>query len=227
LVKGEIDFYVEYTGTGLMDVLKEETEPGETSDSVYDRVKSGYDEEYDVKWLDPLGLENAYTLAYYSDADFEAETYSDLADISQEEDVVFGAPHAFYERVGEGYDDLVKEYPFEFSDTKSIDPNIMYDALKKGEVDVIPGFTTDSRIQLFNLETTEDDQEFFPKYDAVPIVRQEVLEEMPELEDTVNQLAGKISEEEMLEMNAKVDEDEEKPEDVAREFLIDKGLIEE
>lgn len=226
LDKGEIDVYVEYTGTGLMDVLEEDTEPGESADSVYDRVKKGYDEEYDVKWLEPLGFENTYTLVYSKESGIDAETYSDLAELSQKEDMIFGAPHAFYERVGEGYEDLVKEYPFEFKDQKSIDPNIMYDAVKNGEVDIIPGFTTDSRIQLFDLETTKDDKQFFPKYDAVPLIRNEALEEMPELEDAINKLAGQITEEDMLDMNARVDVDDEKPEDVARDFLVEKGLIE-
>ncbi|MFD2131309.1 glycine betaine ABC transporter substrate-binding protein [Pseudogracilibacillus auburnensis] len=223
--KGEIDVYVEYTGTGLMDVLEEETEPGESSESVYERVKAGYEEAYDVTWLEPLGFENTYTLAYAKESGIDATTYSDLAEYSKGKEMVFGAPHAFYERVGEGYDDLVKAYPFEFSDTKSLDPNIMYDAVKNGEVDVIPGFTTDSRLQLFDLVTTEDDLQFFPKYDAVPIVRQELLEEMPELADAINKLAGQISEEDMLQMNARVDIDDEKPEEVARQFLIEKGLI--
>src|SRR5699024_5292194 len=132
-------------------------------DSVYDRVKKGYDEEFDVKWLEPLGFENAYTLtyapdsgyeaetisapktmsffweisansemvSYAPDSGYEAETISELAEISQKNDMVFGAPHPFYERVGEGYDDLVEAFPFDFSDTKSIDPNIMYDAVEK------------------------------------------------------------------------------------------------
>lgn len=223
--KGEIDVYVEYTGTGLMDVLEEETEPGESSESVYERVKAGYEENFNVTWLEPLGFENTYTLAFAKDSGIEAETYSDLAERSKEKDLVFGAPHAFYERVGEGYDDLVKEYSFEFSDTKSLDPNIMYDAVKNGEVDLIPGFTTDSRLQLFDLVTTIDDLQFFPKYDAVPIVRQELLEQLPGLEEAINMLAGKISEEDMLKMNARVDIDDEKPEEVAREFLMEKGLI--
>lgn len=227
LDKSEIDLYVEYTGTGLMDVLEEETEAGENSDSVYDRVKTGYEETYDVTWLEPLGFENTYTLAYAKDNGIEATTYSELAAYSTENDMSFGAPHAFYERVGEGYDDLVETYAFEFSDTNSLDPNIMYEAVKNGEVDLIPGFTTDSRIELFDLVTTEDDLQFFPKYDAVPIVRQAILKEMPELEDAINKLAGQISEEDMLKMNARVDIDEEKPENVARDFLIDKGLINE
>lgn len=224
--KGEIDLYVEYTGTGLMDVLQLESEPGESPESVYERVKAGYEERFNVTWLEPLGFENAYALAFRGDSDFEAETISELAEISKERELVFGAPHAFYERKGEGYDDLVRVYPFEFADTKSLDPNIMYDALKNGEVDVIPAFTTDSRIQLFSFKTVTDDQHLFPVYDAVPIVRMETLEKFPELEKALNHLAGQISEEDMLKMNARVDIDKEKPEDVAREFLMEKGIIE-
>lgn len=225
--KGEIDLYVEYTGTGLKDVLEEETEAGESSESVYERVKKGYEEKYQVTWLEPLGFENGYTLAYAKESEYNAETYSDLAEISQNEEMLFGAPHAFYERVGEGYEDLVRVYPFNFADTKSFDANIMYDAVKNGDVHVIPAFTTDSRIQLFDLQTTLDDLDFFPKYDAVPIVRQDVLEKFPKLEEVINKLAGQITEEDMLKMNARVDVDKEKHEVVARDFLIEKGFIKE
>ena len=103
----------------------------------------------------------------------------------------------------------------------------MYEAVAEGDVDVIPAFTTDSRIELFDLQTTEDDLGFFPKYDAVPIVRQDTLEQYPDLEDLVNELAGQISEEEMLLMNARVDQEQAIARDVAREFLVEKGLIEE
>lgn len=225
LEKGDIDLYVEYTGTGLKDVLKEESEAGESAGSVYERVKKGYEEQFEVTWLEPLGFENGYTLAYSKDNAYDAETYSDIAAVSREKKVVFGAPHAFYERKGDGYEDLVEVYDFSFSQTKSLDPNVMYEAVKSGEVDLIPAFTTDSRIQLFDLGTTKDDLAFFPKYDAVPVVRQETLEKFPDLEKVLNELAGQITEEDMLKMNARVDIDQEKPEDVAREFLIEKGLI--
>lgn len=223
--KGDIDLYVEYTGTGLKDVLKAESQAGESADSIYERVKVGYEEQFDVTWLEPLGFENGYTLAYSKDHSYGAKTYSDIAAVSKDEEVIFGAPHAFYERKGDGYEDLVKTYDFSFSDTKSLDPNVMYEAVKNGDVDVIPAFTTDSRIQLFDLDTTEDDLAFFPKYDAAPVVRQETLKKFPELEKTLNALAGQISEEDMLNMNARVDLDQEKPEDVARAFLLEKGLI--
>lgn len=227
LEKGDIDLYVEYTGTGLKDVLKEESVPGQSSEEVLKRVREGYEEKYNATWLEPLGFENGYTLAYAKDSGFDATTYSELAEITKSQDVSFGAPHSFYERKGDGYDDLTKEYGFNFSATESFDPAIMYEALKNGDVDVIPAFTTDSRIGLFDLETTEDDQSFFPKYDAVPLVRMETLEEYPELEEVLKGLAGQISEEEMLAMNAKVDVDKEIASDVARAFLLEKGLIKE
>ncbi|TQR15315.1 glycine betaine ABC transporter substrate-binding protein [Psychrobacillus soli] len=226
LEKGDIDLYVEYTGTGLKDVLKEASEVGESSESVLERVKKGYEEQFQATWLSPLGFENTYTLAYAKDKDYDAETYSDLVEVSRFGDMVFGAPHAFYERQGDGFDDLINSYPFTFTETKSLDPNVMYEAVKNGDVDVIPAFTTDGRIERFELQTTQDDLGFFPKYDAAPVVRLEALEKFPELEKVLNELAGKISEEDMLKMNAKVDIDGEKAEDVAHDFLVEKDLIE-
>lgn len=227
LEKGDIDLYVEYTGTGLKDVLKEQSEQGQSAEEVLERVRKGYEEKLDATWLEPLGFENSYTLAYSKDSGYDAKTTSDLAEISQSEDMSFGSPHSFYEREGDGFNDLTAAYSLEFADTESFDPSIMYEAVKNGDVDVIPAFTTDSRIALFDLETTEDDLSFFPKYEAVPVVRLETLEQYPELEDVLNELAGQISEEEMLTMNAQVDQEEAQPQDVAREFLIEKGLIEE
>lgn len=227
LEQGDIDLYVEYTGTGLKDVLKEESVPGQSSEEVLERVRKGYEETLKATWLEPLGFENGYTLAFSKDKGYEAKTYSELAEISKKEEMTFGAPHPFYERKGDGYNDMVKTYPFNFTELESFDPAIMYEAVKNGEVDVIPAFTTDSRIGLFDLETTEDDMSFFPKYDAAPVVRLEALEEYPELEEVLNGLAGQISEEEMLAMNARVDQDQEIASDVARDFLIEKGLIKE
>ncbi len=225
LEKGDIDLYVEYTGTGLEAVLNEQAEPGESSESILNRVREGYEKRFGATWLKPLGFENNYTLAYTTDADFEAETYSDIAALSS--DLSFGAPHAFYERQGDGYDAFSKAYGFKFSPTESFDPNVMYQALINGDVDVIPAFTTDGRIERSNLQTTVDDLGFFPRYDAAIIIRQEVLAQYPDLEETLNTLAGKITESDMQQMNARVDIDGEEYKTVAREFLLTKGLISE
>ncbi|WP_406687040.1 glycine betaine ABC transporter substrate-binding protein [Rossellomorea vietnamensis] len=223
LEKGDIDVYVEYTGTGLEAVLKEQAKEGASADEILSQVRKGYEKKFDVTWLKPLGFENTYTLAYTGNQDFDAKTFSDIVPLSK--DLSFGAPHQFYEREGDGYDAFSEAYGFEFKEKKNFDPNIMYEAVKNGDVDIIPAFTTDGRIQRYKLKTTEDDKGFFPPYDAAPIIRQEVLKEHPEVKKVLNELAGKISEEEMSEMNAKVDMDKQDPKDVAREFLISKGLI--
>jgi osmoprotectant transport system substrate-binding protein len=224
--KGDIDMYVEYTGTGLEAVLKEKASSDESAEDIYNRVKKGYKENYNLVWLKPLGFENGYALAYPKEKNKEinAQTFSDL--VPQSNQFVFGGPHQFYERV-DGFDALVEAYGFNFKDTKSLDPNIMYAAVNDGDVDVIPAFTTDGRIVRFDLHTLKDDKAFFPPYYAAPIVRQETLNMYPELEELVNELAGSINEAEMSEMNAKVDLDGEEPSDVARQFLLDKGLINE
>ena len=223
LEKGDIDVYVEYTGTGLEAVLKEQAKEGASADEILSQVRKGYEKKFNVTWLKPLGFENTYTLAYTGDQDFDAKTFSDIVPLSK--DLSFGAPHQFYEREGDGYDAFSEAYGFKFKEKKSFDPNIMYEAVKNGDVDIIPAFTTDGRIQRYKLKTTEDDKGFFPPYDAAPVIRQEVLKEHPEVEKVLNELAGKISEEEMSELNAKVDMDKQEPKDVAREFLISKGLI--
>ncbi|WP_059350930.1 glycine betaine ABC transporter substrate-binding protein [Bacillus coahuilensis] len=224
LEKGEIDVYVEYTGTGLEAVLKDPAKEGESAEEVFDRVNKGYQEQYNAKWLEPLGFQNTYTLALRADEGIEAKTYSDLVPVANE--LVFGAPHPFYERA-DGFEALKNKYGFEFKGTESFDPNIMYEAVKNGEVDVITGFTTDARIDQYNLIATEDDLGLFPPYYAAPIVRMEVLEEYPDLEDTLNKLAGQITEEDMRAMNGRVDIDKEDYRTVARDFLLSKGLIEE
>ncbi|MFA9556749.1 glycine betaine ABC transporter substrate-binding protein [Evansella sp. AB-rgal1] len=223
LENGEIDLYVEYTGTGLEAVLGEQAEAGESSESILERVRAGYEERFEATWLEPLGFENNYTLAYTEEADFEAATYTDIAELS--ENLSFGAPHAFYERQGDGYDAFAEAYGFVFPVKESFDPNIMYQALVQGDVDVIPAFTTDGRIERYNLQTTEDDLGFFPRYDAAIVARQQLFEDYPNLREALNGLAGQISEEEMQQMNARVDIDGDVYDVVAREFLVSKGLI--
>lgn len=223
LENGEIDLYVEYTGTGLEAVLNERAESGESSESILNRVREGYEETYNATWLEPLGFENNYTLAYTSDANFTADTYSDVAAIS--ENLSFGAPHAFYERQGDGYDAFVEAYGFNFAKAESFDPNVMYQALLQGDVDIIPAFTTDGRIDRENIQTTTDDLGFFPRYEAAIIISQEVLDAYPGLEEVLNGLAGQISEVDMQQMNARVDLDGKDYQTVAREFLVSKGLI--
>lgn len=223
LQDGEIDIYVEYTGTGLGEVLKYEDITGITSDEAYDRVVKGYEETQNSTWMPRLGFENSYVIS--SREDYGAKTISELAEVSKQQKITFGATHAYFERPIDGYDKFVAAYNFTFSDSTAIDANIQYDAIKKGDVDVIPAFTTDARIKEFNLITYEDDKLFFPKYEAAPVVNNDTLKAHPELKELLAKLENVLTNELMMDMNARVDSGE-KAEDVALEFLKDNGLIE-
>jgi osmoprotectant transport system permease protein len=222
--KGDIDMYVEYTGTGLLTVLKDKYNPNLTPNDVYNKVKQGYSEKYHIEWLKSLGFENTYALALNQQKfqELGIKTISDLTRSSSQ--LVFGGPADFYERE-DGYNGLVQTYNLSFKEKRTLDANLMYDALKNGKADVIPAYTTDGRIPRYHLAILKDDKHFFPPYYAAPIVREDTLKKFPKLKDVVNQLAGKISETDMAEMNAKVDIDKQDPKDVAREFLKKKGLI--
>ncbi|RSK27154.1 glycine/betaine ABC transporter substrate-binding protein [Bacillus sp. HMF5848] len=224
LKEGDIDLYVEYTGTGLLTVLKEPHDPSASADEILERVKKGYKDEFNLVWTAPLGFENTYALAFRDELkeNITARTFSDVAPLTNE--LTFGAPPEFFERE-DGYDGLVDTYNFAFKDTTSLDPNIMYQAVKDGQVDIIPAFTTDGRIARFNLATLKDDKQYFPPYYAAPIVRQEALDTFPKLEELLDNLGDQITELEMAEMNAKVDIDGLDPVNVAKQFLQDKGLI--
>jgi len=108
-----------------------------------------------------------------------------------------------------------------------MDHGMMYRSISAGEVDVINSYTTDGQLQIYDLRVLEDDKDFFPPYHALPLVRKEALEEYPELAELLQSLAGMIDEEAIQIMNGKVDNDGMIVERVAKEFLIEVGLIEE
>lgn len=126
----------------------------------------------------------------------------------------------------DGYCGLAECYGFEFqTEPMQMDPGLMYRAVADGAVDVIDGFATDGRIPAYGLVVLEDDKGFFPPYYAAPLVRSETLKELPELEEILNRLAGKILDERVQELNYEVDEKGRKAADVARDFLVSEGLV--
>jgi osmoprotectant transport system substrate-binding protein len=222
--KGDIDMYVEYTGTGFLNVLKNEYKPGQSPDEIYEATKKGYGEEYDITWLDPLGFNNTYALALRGELADElgVKTYTDLVDKAGE--LSFGSDPEFYER-GDGFDALAEVYGFKFGEKKNIDPDLQYTAAKDGEIDIITAYSTDARISQYDLTILEDDKSFFPPYFAAPIIRAEVLEANPGLEEKLAGLAGILSDDKMRELNGQVNVDKKDPKEVAVQFLQEQGLI--
>ena len=220
---GDIDLYLEYTGTGLINTG---TDLISDPEEAYNTVSDVFEEQLNVKWLERYGFANTYTLTVTQETadEYNLSNITELSEVAN--DFVLGAPQGFAERE-DGLPGLVEHYNFEFANSTMMAPALMYPALVEDEVDVIAGFTTDGQVATYDLVTLEDDQQFFPPYDAAPLVRNETLEAHPELEEILNQLAGRIDDATMAELNAQVDTDNLEPADVARDFLIAEGLINE
>lgn len=234
LVSGEIDIYVEYTGTGLLAILGQElpemdaaaATPAADSgqDQVYEIVSSEYEAQFGLEWLEPWGFNNTYALAVTQETaeEYDLRTISDLEAVAGE--MTFGATQEFLVRE-DGLPGLEAAYGFEFGDEQGLDPGLVYSAVAEGQVDVISAFATDGRIEALDLVLLEDDLGFFPPYYAAPVVSQELLEQSPEIRDILNQLAGTIDDSTMAQLNLRVDEGGESEIDVARSYLEEQGLI--
>ena len=222
ITSGEVDICTDYTGTILLNCLNEEASGD--ADDVYNHVKNELDKQYQIKVLEPYGFNNTYTLAMEQEVaeKYNIETYSDLTKYSKE--LVFSPTLAFQNRK-DGLPGLQNAYGLEFKEVKSMDGALRYQALKRGDAQVIDAFSTDGLLKKFNLKVLKDDKEFFPPYYAVSLVREDLIEEHPELEEILNKLSGKITEEKMINLNYQVDEEGKTPEEVAHNFLVEENLI--
>jgi len=222
IIKGEIDIYPEYTGTGWLFVLKEEliSDPAE----LYKKTKEKYKEDFNIEWMGLYGFNNTYALAIKDTVAEELGivTYSDLAEKGQ--DLVFGAEYDFYERE-DGFPMLSETYGFKFKDETELDIGLKYVAIGADEVDVINAFSTDGLLAEFKLRVLVDDKNYFPAYHATTIIKAETLEKYPELEEVLELLTEQISDSEMIQMNYAVEKDKKDPKDVAKDFLTEKGLL--
>ena len=216
LVSGELDIYIEYTGTALLNVLKHE--PLTDPDAVFRLVAGTYRDRFDLEWLPPIGFNNTYAITIRSQHAEEngCQTISDLSSIARRLSAGFTAE--FMERP-DGYPGLSHVYGLDFGRTADLDPGLMYKALADGQVDVICAFATDGRIAAYRLRVLTDDKGFFPPYDAAPIVRGALLREHPEVRDALVALAGAIDDVAMQRLNYAVDILRERPAAVAADWI--------
>ncbi|OPG94700.1 glycine/betaine ABC transporter substrate-binding protein [Chryseobacterium mucoviscidosis] len=221
LKNDEVQLYPDYTGTIVANYYQEETG---TSEESLARARELIKPE-GLAFLEPFGINNTYTLAVTKEtADkYKLKTLSDLAKVS--DDMVLGVEFEFLDRE-DGYPGIQKLYGMNFKESKGMDHGIMYRAIEKGETDVTNAYATDAQIKVHDLVILEDDKEFFPPYDGGPVIRQDTLDQYPELEEVLNLLKGQVTETEMQELNAQVDVEGLKEDDVAHDFLVKKGLIE-
>ena len=222
IVKGEFDLYPEYTGTSWEAVLKKEASYDE---SKFDELQKEYKEKYNLEYVNLYGFNNTYGLAVNKDIaeKYNLKTYSDLAKVSN--NLIFGAEYDFFERE-DGYKELQKVYNMDFKKKIDMDIGLKYQAMKDKKIDVMVIFTTDGQLAISDVVVLEDDKKMYPSYRAGTVVRSEILSEYPELKPVLEKLNNILDDKTMADLNYQVESKGKKPEDVAREYLQEKGLLE-
>ena len=222
LKKGEIDMFVDYTGTIYVEVLQ--NEPNPDMQEVYEVCKDEMYKQNKFILLNQTGFNNTYTLATTKEISdkYKLTKLSDLKRVGSQ--LVSGTTLQFLNRQ-DCMGGLTDNYGITFKDSKGLDGTPRYTALENGEVDIIDAFGTDGLLKKFDLVVLKDDLNFFAPYYGVPVFREEVLKKYPELESVCNKLSSVLNDEIMMELNYRVDEKGEEPEDVARDFLESEGLI--
>lgn len=220
--QGSVDVYTEYTGTAFANVLRHNiiNDPAE----VLRVVREQYPTELGMEFIEPLGFNNTYVIGVTRDvADrYQLKTVSDLAQVANQ--LIIGTDPIFIDRP-DGLPGLEKTYNMKFKEVVSMNVGLKYVAMGEGKIDVTDAYSTDGQLTKQDVVLLEDDLHFFPPYEAVPVVRKTLLEKHPEIKDALLKLAGTLTDQQMAELNAKVDIDKRKAEDVAREWLKQQGLI--
>lgn len=217
LKSGEIDVYPEFTGTVLETFLKENNNTSNDPKEVYEYAKKGLKQQEDLLLLKPMKYQNTYAVAVKRSF-AEENGLKTIADLKKVEgQLKAGFTLEFIDRK-DGYPGLQNTYNLNF-EVKSMEPALRYQAINNGDVNLVDAYSTDSELKQYDLVTLEDNQQLFPPYQGAPLLKAETLEKYPELESILNKLAGKITEEEMSDMNYQVNVEQKDPADVAKEYL--------
>jgi osmoprotectant transport system substrate-binding protein len=223
LLNGEIDLYPEYTGTGLLTVLQLPVESN--PQVVFDTVKREYDSQFNLVWLDPAPMNNTQALAMTRAGAqrLGIRTISDM--VANASQLTMAGPPEFQERE-DGLPGLRLVYgDFQLAAYQAIDPGLRYQALVQGQADVVVAFGTDGEIAAFDLVLLEDDRGMFPPYQVAPVVRSQVLDEHPDIALLLNTIAPLLTDTAMQRLNYQVSGEGREPSEVARDFLVEMGII--
>ncbi|MFJ5716998.1 osmoprotectant update ABC transporter permease/substrate-binding subunit OpuFB [Neobacillus sp. NPDC093127] len=223
LKSGSIDVYPEFTGTAISEFLKE-TAVSTDRRQVYDQARTGMLKKYNMELLEPMSYNNTYALAVPQTlADREAlTTMSDLQKMSG--NIKAGFTLEFADRE-DGYRGIQNLYGITFANVITMEPKLRYNAIKSGDIELVDAYSTDSELRQYNLFVLEDDKHLFPPYQGAPLLMKETVAKYPEIKSALNKLAGKITDDQMREMNYQVNVNGKSAKDVAKQFLQEEGLI--
>jgi osmoprotectant transport system substrate-binding protein len=223
ILAGRIDLYPEYTGTALTAILKQKADSDKQD--VYQRVKNEYERRFGLTLGPPLGFNDTFAMEIRGEdaRRLNITTLSQAAAFAPQWRAGFG--YEFMERP-DGYRGLVTTYGLHFAEAPRImDLGLLARALKDRQIDLAGGNATDGLIPALGLFVLEDDRHYFPPYEAVAVIRQQTLQQHPEVARALGELAGKISDAEMQGLNYAVDGQHRDAGEVIHEFLRSKGLV--
>jgi osmoprotectant transport system substrate-binding protein len=222
ILAGRIDIYPEYTGTALTAILKEPT--SRDSSKVYEQVKHEYERRFGLTLGPTFGFNNTFAMEIRGEdaRRLNVHTLSQAAAFAPQWRAGFG--YEFMERP-DGYRGLAATYGLHFAEQPTImDLGLLARALKDHRIDFAGGNATDGLIPALDLLALEDDRHYFPPYEAVPVIREDTLEQHPEVRQVLAALHDKISDAQMQRMNYAVDGQHRDTRDIVREFLLENRL---
>lgn len=226
LNSGEIDIYPEFTGTVLETLVQVPTEQKNRHllpDETYQQGKQLLAEQYQLEFLPPMSYQNTYALVVKESygASHQLKTISDLKPVAP--DIRAGFSLEFIDRA-DGYKGM-QAAGITLKHIVSLEPALRFTALLNDKIDLVEAFSTDAELKQYQLRLLKDDISLFPAYQGAPLMKAEFAEKNPQIVTALNRLAGKISEEEMSEMNYRVKVQGESAENVARDYLEKNGLL--
>ncbi|UQD50817.1 glycine/betaine ABC transporter permease [Bacillus methanolicus] len=223
LKSGSIDIYPEFTGTAISEFLKE-TAVSTDRKEVYEQARKGMLKQFNMIMLEPMDYNNTYALAVpQSTAEqYQLKSISDLKAVQQ--NIKAGFTLEFTDRE-DGYRGIQKLYDIHFKNVVTMEPKLRYHAINTGDINLVDAYSTDSELRQYHLVVLKDDKHLFPPYQGAPLLRKETVDKYPEIKEALNKLAGKITDDEIREMNYKVNVEGKSAEEVAREYLERKGLL--
>lgn len=232
LQEGEIDTYWEYTGTAWLTLPPQHDEVISDPQEIYDQVKSEFEEEHGITFLDRAPFDNTYVLLANPNWQPEVgiETMSEFASYVQEgnTDLTVVMNAEFQDR-SDGWPGLVEHY--EFADAASelniqnVGSGLTYQIIGEDEAEVGMGFNTNPNILRYDLVVLEDDKGFFPVYNPAPMVTMDTLEDNEAMREPLNELVTTLSTDTIRQLNRRVSVDGEDASEVARDHLSSNGLI--
>ncbi|WP_336773564.1 glycine betaine ABC transporter substrate-binding protein [Paenibacillus sp. MMO-58] len=193
--------------------------------SILKQAQEGFDKHYGLKWFDSYGFENTYAFTVRKEL-AEQEQLHKISDVKgKAQSMRLGVDTSWLERAGDGYADFQKVYGITFGKVYPMEVALVYSAIATNKMDIVVAYSTDARLKEYGLVTLEDDKHFFPPYDASPVIRKEVLEAHPELQEIIDLLIGKLDAKTIIDLNYEVDVNKRNEKKVAEEYLKQIGLL--